>query len=109
MWYREADVPDWLSEARSIIRLDGGEETEVVGEEEDLIMERIMSRYDDDDVDNIAYDDEDDFDEDDEGLDEDDDLDEEFDPDWDDEDDEDDEFDDDDFDDLDEEDDEDDD
>jgi hypothetical protein len=95
MLYREDDVLDWLHEARSVIRLDGEDDIIEVDEEE-LAMHKIMSRYDEEDVDNLAYDDDDDIDEDD--FDEDFDEDESIGPDdvdWDDDDEEDFDFDDD--------------
>jgi hypothetical protein len=62
MLYREDDVPDWLHKARSIIRLDGETTIGEAEDEEEIAMHKIMSRYDDEDIDNLAYanDDEDD-------------------------------------------------
>jgi hypothetical protein len=61
MLYREDDVPDWMHEARTIIRLDGEDDiAQESQDEEEIVMHKIMARYDEEDVDNLAYDDEDD-------------------------------------------------
>ena len=105
MFYRESDVPEWMHKDRTIIRLDGEDEVNTINDEEDCVMQKIMSRYDDEDVDNLGYVDDDDEDWDDEDWDDEDFEDYDDDYDYDEDEDEDEDFDDDDEDDDDEDDD----